>query len=167
MDKELTVAERKGAGKILIKFFALLQGDLLWHHTLKFHPCRGQCIQRRPNFPRITVKISPSVFAACSASKPLLTHPWVLTPCYSPVCLQISWLWNNICFHIALLGSGLNHAPHLVSVIAPRGICHTAPDHRAVCCMLWLAWIYANDRGHTEAFDDQYYAQHNLLNIST
>lgn len=83
---------------------------------------------------------------------------YFLTPFYSPVCLQISWLWKNICFKIALVGRNSNHTPDLVSAVAPRSICHTAPDHRAVCFTLWLTRLYDNARGHTEAFDGQYNA---------
>lgn len=100
-------------------------------------------------------------FTACSAKRPLLTHPCVLTPRYSPICLQVSQLWNIICFKRALADSHSNHAPDPVSVIGPRGICHTALDHRAVCCVLCLTWLYAHEKCHPEAFGEQ----HNLLNM--
>lgn len=113
----------------------------------------------------ITVKMVHWEFAACSARRPLLTHCCVLTLHYSPVCLQVSHLWNIIRFKIALAKSFKSYTSSCLCSL--RGICHTAFDHRAVCCTLWLMWSYANEKCHPEAFGCLYNAQHNLLNMFT
>lgn len=91
-------------------------------HSLKFHPCRGQHMQRWPNSLCVSQLkcYTGSSLPALQGDK--LTYPCVLTPCYSPVCLQVSCLWNIICFKIALAGSHSNRTPDPVSAIGPRGV---------------------------------------------